>query len=367
MQVLQDINQEAEYLSMDMKGILAKSGSLLLFTREDAIDPNFYYLAGLSKSTRVSAYLAIGKGKPVLITNPLEYGTLKKITGFIVEKVSSEKEFKTVLDRTLGKKVGINNEYVSVNSLKRLRSLARGRKFEDISKNLREMRTVKSREEINKIRHACRITLELFAHLETLAKIGKTETEIAAEIESEAKRLGAEGMSFPSIIASGENSAVPHHVSGKTKLSEGILLADIGVIYDGYCSDMTRTYCIGEPTVMHKHMYAVVNRAKETAEKAAKAGSKASVVFDAANKIIKDSYGKDMIHGLGHGLGIDVHDYPDGFRSGSKTMLRNGMCMTIEPGFYQEGFGGMRIEDDIVIRKGKPAMLSKAPDRIVSL
>lgn len=174
-------------------------------------------------------------------------------------------------------------------------------------------------------------------------------------------------MSFPPIIASGKNSAVPHHVSGNTRLAEGIFLADVGVVYRGYCSDMTRTYVIGEPTAMHKHMYAVVNRAKKESTAMAEAGEKAVDVFNAANSIIKDSYGVDMIHGLGHGLGIEVHDYPDGFRQKSKTVLREGMCLTVEPGYYKEGFGGVRIEDDIVIRNGRPKALSRAPERLVSL
>ena len=354
---------------MEPKRVAGKSGadSILLFTNEDRVDPNFYYLAGVSKMTHVTAYLAAVKGKPAILTNSLEYGTLRKTRGFRVEKVSDSKELKRLMERSLGRKIGINQEYVSVNSLRRLKSVLKGRKFIDVSGNLAGMRSVKTNEEVSKIRQACRITEELFSHLEGIAKRGKTEIAIASELEAEAKRLGAEGMSFPSIIASGRNSAVPHHVSGKTRLAEGILLADIGVVYRGYCSDMTRTYVIGEPAAMHKHIYAVVSRAKKESIAMARAGEKASNVFNAADAIIKKSYGTGMIHGLGHGLGIEVHDFPDGFRQKSKTILRKGMCLTMEPGYYKEGFGGVRIEDDIVIRNGRPKMLSKAPERLVSL
>ena len=354
---------------MDLRKAIGKSGadSLLLFTHEDKVDPNFYYLAGVSKMTHVTAYIAAGKKRPAILTNPLEYGTFRKTAGFCVEKVSDSKEMKRLMGKNLGRKIGINQEYVSVNSLRRLKSVLRGRKFIDVSKNLADMRSVKTKEEISKIKQACRITEELLSHLEGIAKHGKTEIEIASELEAEAKRLGAEGMSFPPIIASGKNSAVPHHVSGKTKLGEGILLIDVGVVYRGYCSDLTRTYVIGEPTAMHTHMYAVVSRAKKESTAMAIAGEKASNVFRAANSIIKNSYGTDMIHGLGHGLGIEVHDFPDGFRQKSKVILRKWMCLTMEPGYYKEGFGGVRIEDDIVIRNGRPKMLSKAPERLVSL
>ncbi|MBI2579363.1 MAG: aminopeptidase P family protein [Candidatus Aenigmarchaeota archaeon] len=347
-----------------MRNIPKGIDSLLLFTREDDIDPNFYYFTGMSRMQRLTAYMIAGKGKPVVITNPLEYGMLSRNRNFTAVKTENRKQIQSALRQRLGEKVGINCDYVSVNSMKKLRSVLKGRKFIDVSKQLCGMRAVKAKEEIHKIREACRITEELFSFLEASARKGRTEIGIANGLETEARRLGAEGMAFPPIIASGRNSAVPHHRTGKAKLAGGILLADIGVIYEGYCSDITRTYYIGEPTVMHKHMYAVINSARKEAIKTAKPGVRAKKIFESANSIIKKGYGSGMIHSLGHGLGIEVHEAPS-VSSKSKETLGSGMCITIEPGYYMWDFG-VRIEDDIVIAK-KPVMLSRAPDNLVSL
>lgn len=342
------------------------AGSALLFTHEDDVDPNFYYFAGISKASRLTAFMAIGKGKPVVFSNPLEYDAVKKFKNFRAVRVEKKEQLEMALRKSSGKKIEINCDYVSVNSMKRLKSMLKGRKFIDVSKQLREMRSVKSQEEIRKIREACKITSGLFSHVESVARVGKTEIEIVNEIEAEAKRLGAEGMAFPPIIASGKNSAVPHHIPGRTRLAEGILLADIGVVYEGYCSDLTRTYYLGEPTAIHKRMYAVISNARKAALKIANAGTPSKRIFEAANETIKKNYGCDMIHSLGHGLGIEVHETPS-VSLKSKETLKAGMCITIEPGYYKEGFGGVRIEDDIVVKKRKPKMLSKAPEKLVSL
>ncbi len=349
-----------------MKNLL-KKGSVLLYTSEDDIDPNFYYAAKLSRARRLSGYLALGKGRPVLVTNALELGTFKGKKNFRAVQADSREHLKGLLRKSLGRKVGINCDYVTVNSMKRLRSILRGRKFVDVSKAFAEMRSVKTKEEIKNIRQSCRITEDIFSKLQSEIKRGKTEIELANSVEAEAKRLGAEDVSFQPIIAFGKNSAVPHHRPGKTKIAEGLIIADIGVIYDGYCSDMTRMFYVGKPTAMHNHMYAVVNRARKAALGAIRRGAKASDVFDAANSEIKESYGKDMVHSLGHGLGIMVHDYPGSLSPKNRYIIKDNMCMTVEPGYYQEGFGGVRIEDDIVVKNGKPLMLSRAPEKLTMI
>ncbi|MBI2172769.1 MAG: aminopeptidase P family protein [Candidatus Aenigmarchaeota archaeon] len=352
-----------------MESILKKSGadSVLLYTSEDRIDPNFYYAAKLSRTRRLSGYLALGKGRPVLVTNALELGTLKGRKNFRAAQADSREHLRRLLNRSLGRKVGINCDYVSVNSMKKMRSLLRGRKFMDVSKAFAGMRSVKTKEEIKNIRQACRITEDIFSELQAEIKRGKTEIELSNFVEAKVKRSGAESVSFPPIIAFGRNSAVPHHMPGKTRIGEGMVLADIGVIYNGYCSDMTRMFYVGKPTAMHNHMYAVVNRARKAALGAIRRGAVAADVFNAANSEIKESYGKDMIHSLGHGLGIEVHDYPESLSPKNRYIIKDGMCVTVEPGYYQEGFGGVRIEDDIVVKNGRPVMLSRAPEKLTMI
>ncbi|MDI6721860.1 MAG: Xaa-Pro peptidase family protein, partial [Candidatus Aenigmarchaeota archaeon] len=319
------------------------------------------------KTSHFTAYLILKKGKPVVITNPLEYRLLLGRKSFTTLQAGKNEYLKGILKKNMGKKIGLNYSHVSVASFKKIKSLLKGRKFIDVSEYMSDIRSVKTKEEIKNIKEACRITEEMFSYLQTILKKGITEKEIADEIEIKTKRLGADGMAFPPIIASGKNSAIPHHRPGGTGLTEGILLADIGVIYNGYCSDMTRTFFVGEPGAMHNHMYSVVNKARKDAIGIARAGTKSKDVFDAANSIIKKNYNCDMIHSLGHGLGIEVHDYPQGLSSNSGFVLKKDMCLAIEPAYYKEGFGGMRIEDDVVVGNGKAKLLSKAPDRLVVL
>ncbi len=340
--------------------------SALLYTQEGSIDPNFYYFTRLSKKKELSAYLILKKGKPVIIANSLEYEEISKVAGFRVVKIDKKGQLQGALKKYLGKSIGLNYDYVSVASFKKIKNILKGRRFSDISKKLGEIRSVKTKEELRNIKEACKVTNELFDFLKSIAKRNTTEMEIANQIETKSRQLGAEGLAFPAIIASGKNSASPHHVPGKTKLQSGVLLADIGVVYNGYCSDMTRTFFIGEPTVMHKHMYAVVNNAKKEAIGMAKHGAKAKDIFHAGNGIIKKNFSSDMIHSIGHGLGILVHDYPHGIGQNSAFRLKENMCLAVEPAYYNHDCG-VRIEDDIVVTKGKARLLSEAPDELIQL
>ncbi len=347
-------------------GGLLKAGhvdSIVLSTNDDMIDANFYYFSGVSKTLRLSSALVVlNNNKKILLTNPLDYGTLRNLRGFEVHNIEKREQSQTILKKNAGRRVGLNYNYINVNSFGRLKNLLAGRKFKDMSNELGDARSIKTSEEIKNIREACRITGEIFEFIENSAK-GKREIDIANALDGEARRLGAEGLSFDPIIASGKNSSVPHHKSGAAKIKRGVLLCDIGVIYNGYCSDITRTYSVGEPTATHEHMYEIVNAARKEAIGMVKKGAKARDLFSAANGVIKKEFGSDMVHSLGHGLGILVHDYPEGLSEKSRTILKENMVMTIEPGYYNQ-HGGVRIEDDIVVKNHGAQMLSKAPDRL---
>ena len=345
----------------------SKTDSIFLYAGDAAADVNFYRFSGISKATHSTGYLILKKGKRILLTDPLEYGNMRKMRNISVKEISKPDDMKRFLSAYSGKRIGINCNFVSVNSMKKIRRLLKGKRFVDVSEHLSKSNEIKTPEEIKKIREACMITSEMFRHVENMKIASMREIDVANELEIIAKRLGCEGFSFPPIIAFGKNSAIPHHITGKTRIGKGVLLADIGVTYEGYCSDMTRMFFIGNADDKIKNMYKTVNDARKKSIGIAKSGVKANNVFDAANNMIKTSFGSDMIHGVGHGLGILVHDYPAGIHGKSDFVLKENMCITIEPGYYKKGFGGVRIEDDLVVKKGKPMLLSKAPDEIVEV
>ena len=340
--------------------------SLLLAAGDVQTDTNFYYFTEISKSRHLSAFLILRKGKkPLVLTDPREYGILKKYRNFSTLLFKDRNELAAILNKYLGKKVGIDHESTTVSGYKRIKKIIKNRKFVDVSDSLGNTRSTKTPDEIAKIREACKISDEIINKTAHSVKEGQSEKEIVKKLDMQALS-GSEGSSFPTIVAAGKNSATPHHIAGQAKLRKGgILLIDFGVVYDGYCSDLTRTFVLGNANVMQKHVYAVVYRAQRAAMAQIKHGAKASDIFHAANNIIKEAFRQDMIHALGHGLGILVHDFPQGLHKKASYSLLQDMVLTVEPGYY--GPFGVRIEDDIVVTKKGCKLLSDAPPRLVEI
>lgn len=333
--------------------IFDKVDTLLLTTAEDRIDENFYYLAGISKTKYVSATLIAKRNGRTVLTNRLEHGTFsgKKII------IENKKQFVNVVKKNSGKTVGMNFNYVSANGLRRYEKILKGTKIVDVSKELGEARAIKNGAEIKKIKEACRITLNVFDDIDRMLKKSRTERDLALEMRYAAIKNGAEDIAYPTIVAAGRNAALPHHASGNNKIIKGILLIDFGVIYDGYCSDITRTFSIGVPDKKAKHIYDIVYRAQQAGIGKMKSGSKSSEPHAASDAVLKN-LGQQLIHAFGHGIGIQVHDYPGVLATKSNFMLNKNMVFTAEPGYYNRTWGGVRIEDDIVIGRGA---LTKAP------
>ena len=175
------------------------------------------------------------------------------------------------------------------------------------------------------------------------------EQDLAAELEYRMRRLGAEKPSFDTIVAGGEHSALPHAQPGKARLDGGLVVVDMGAMLDGYASDMTRMLHVGSPGAKVKRMYRAVWEAQLAAIDAVRPGARTAAIDAAARRVLK-GYGLDkaFTHSTGHGLGLEIHEPP---RLGRKDKLRlqPGMAITIEPGVYLEGFGGIRIEDTVVV------------------
>ncbi len=213
------------------------------------------------------------------------------------------------------------------------------------------LRMLKDEYEIECIAKAESIGDEAFSHMLEFIQEGLTEKQIALELEYVMKSLGADGLSFDTIAASGPNSSLPHAVPTDRKLQDGdFLIMDFGCIYKGYCSDMTRTVFIGEnPTEKQMEVYTVVLKAQREALKLVKPGAKCSDIDACARKIISDAgYGEYFGHGLGHSVGLYIHEEPRCSRK-CDTILEAGMTMTIEPGIYLPGEFGVRIEDLVIV------------------
>lgn len=215
---------------------------------------------------------------------------------------------------------------------------------------IEQARMIKDPEEISRLRAAVQLGSSLFDLALKAIRPGARETEVAAEIEYAARRAGADGMSFETIIASGPRSALPH---GRASAAEipcaGFVVCDFGIILAGYCSDMTRTVHVGQPSGEAANLYSAVREAQQTAVDAVCSGVKVGEVDRAARGVLtRARLGKYFTHSTGHGVGLEIHEAPR-IAAGQTDLLRAGMVVTIEPGVYISGAGGVRIEDMVVV------------------
>lgn len=212
-------------------------------------------------------------------------------------------------------------------------------------KILIDLRSVKSPEELELMKTAQRIAEQAFEQVLGIISTGMTETQLAAELTHRMKLLGAEDCSFEPIIVSGEHSSIPHGEAEDVKLKKGFLIMDFGAKYKGYCSDTTRTLCIGKPTDEMRHVYDTVLEAQLAGIAAAKAGVTGEAIDKAARDIInKNGYEGTFGHAFGHSLGMDIHENPNA-APGVKDIMPNGAVISAEPGIYLKGKFGVRIED----------------------
>jgi Xaa-Pro aminopeptidase len=266
-------------------------------------------------------------------------------------------------------KLAIEAEHVSAASHDRLRqalpSLCRTLKTSMLVENLR---AVKDENEIAGLRAAVMLGSRLFDVVLRATSAGRKETQVAAELEYAARLEGAEGMSFPSIVASGKRSALPHGVASMAEIpSRGFVVCDFGVILSGYCSDMTRTVHLGRPTTEARRVYESVLAAQLAAIATVKDGVSVREVDEAARKLLqKRGLGPYFTHSTGHGVGLEIHEAPRIAADRTET-LRAGMVITIEPGVYIPGNFGVRIEDMLVVTEGGCEVLTPTSKELIVL
>jgi Xaa-Pro aminopeptidase len=263
-------------------------------------------------------------------------------------------------------RIGYESEKVSDADVKSLKKILPGRHLIPTMKILETISAVKDDSEIAMIRFAVHITDKVFKKVLKLVRPGVRELDIAAEISYWHRKYGAECDAFDPIVASGERGALPHaRASDKVIRNGEMVVMDFGCRYNGYHSDLTRTIAVGKPSVQMKKIYAIVSRAQSKAIAAVKHGVAARTVdASARSSVRRDGYGRYFIHSLGHGLGIQVHE-PLRLSVLSTEILQTGNVATIEPGIYVPGIGGVRIEDDIVVRGDGCEVLTTSPKELI--
>lgn len=275
----------------------------------------------------------------------LEYAIRNDFTGLAgLAKTILQKE-KVVREVPLG----IEARYVTLDLAEVLQRML-DRKLVPTCDVIEKYREIKDKEEIASIREAVRIAQNAFRAVTAMLSPDKTEKQVADELEYAMRQLGAEKASFPSIVAVGSNAALCHAVPGERRIGEGdFLLIDWGAQYRGYASDLTRVIVTGKKTARFQKIFQVVQEAQQRAIEAIRPGVPCDVIDGIARDFIAQSgYGKYFDHGLGHGLGLNIHEAPS-FSPRCTTVLRPGMVLTVEPGIYIKGWGGIRIEDDVLV------------------
>jgi len=268
--------------------------------------------------------------------------------------------------------VGFDSAHTSVAELERFRAALparlRRKLLSPVESLVEPLRWLKDEDELDLMAEAAKLGDGLFAHLLGFIRPGLTEVAVAAELEYQARLRGAEGMSFESIVASGARSALPHGRASEARLPRrGFLTLDFGVILKGYCSDMTRTVCLGKPSAREREVYEAVLEAQEAAVAAVAAGVECGAVDEAARSVLRRAgMAEAFSHSTGHGVGIEIHEGPR-VGAGQKTKLAPGMVITIEPGVYFAGEFGVRIEDMVAVTRTGGNVLTRSPKALIEL
>ena len=247
--------------------------------------------------------------------------------------------------------MGFESEHLSFAGCRSLvKGMPSGIRLSPVSSLVESIRIIKDSDELALMRQAAILGAGLFDRALEVIRPGVKEIEVAAEMEHAASNAGAEGMSFSTIIASGQRSALPHgRASNQAIPAQGFVVCDFGVILTGYCSDRTRTVSVGHPSEEARSAYDAVREAQQAALDVVRTGRKLSEVDGAARKVLqKNKLAKYFTHSTGHGVGLEIHEAPR-VTAGQEDELKPGMVITIEPGIYLPGKWGIRIEDMVVV------------------
>ncbi len=330
---------------------------------------NMFYLANY----RGEGFLLITKNLNLLITDSrYTEQAEKEALGYKVLTISQGVSYSDLAFEAM-KEQGISSlyceeDYLSVQTFTQYQKKFEGLSFSSIGSAITSLREIKDEGEIESIKQACALTSKAFDYILTQVKEGVTEKELALSLEYYMLTHGASGLAFSSIVASGENSSLPHAIPGDRKITSGDFITfDFGSKVNGYCSDMTRTIAFGKPSEQLKEIYHIVLAAQEKAESGLKPGASCKNVDAIARDYITEKgYGQYFGHGLGHSLGIDIHENPR-LSYGSEDFVKTNQLLTVEPGIYLPGVGGVRIENTCLITDTGMLPLTTAPKELIIL
>lgn len=322
-----------------LSGFTGSAGTLIISPKEAVLATDFRYVEQAGNQAPDFRVLHIRGGAPWLANLLLEMGV---------------------------QRLGFESNHVTVALHQSMESVLRDGGAEAVSlvatSGLVEaLRATKDTQELAMLTRAIEISDQAFDQVAPTIKVGDTERDVAWRLEKTMRELGADAPSFETIVAAGPNAALPHHRPTDATIQEGQpLIIDMGARYQGYCSDLSRTLCLGQHDDTFRKVYDTVLAAQLTAIATVQQGMTGSDADGLARTVIEEAgYGENFGHSLGHGVGLEVHEQP-GVGPGATGILENGMPFTIEPGIYVSGWGGVRIEDIVVLENGRAKVISKA-------
>jgi Xaa-Pro aminopeptidase len=334
----------------------------LLITRPE----NRRYTSGFTGS---SGHVLLTADRNLFITDfRYKSQAAAQCEGFEILLHNREKKVVDLINDLKLARLGFEDGFMTVKEHKAYTDDLEATELVPIGEVVEKIRQIKSEEEIEAIRTAASIADRAFDHVLTMIKPGVTEREVALALEMQMKKLGATKLSFESIVASGKRGALPHGIASDKAIESGELVTlDFGCVYEGYCSDMTRTIAVGEVSDEMRKIYHTVLEAQEAALEAIRAGVTSESVDKVARDIIeKAGHGDHFGHGLGHAVGLEVHESPR-LAPGAQDELAVGMVVTNEPGIYVPDLGGVRIEDLVLVTEEGCEILSRSPKELIVL
>jgi Xaa-Pro dipeptidase len=305
-----------------------------------------------------------------IIVSELEEETAKK-ADVNVKVYKNEEDFINILKDCISSinSIGLNFNGITYKDFYKLKNIFPKLEFFDVSESFNKTRLIKDEYEINLIKKACKIVDKVMEKIPQFLHEGISEFELAAEIDYLMQKNGADKSAFETISSFGKNTSQPHYTHGDARLKkDDFVLCDFGACFKKYNSDITRAFVFGKASDKQNEMYKTVLEAQKIGLDTVKPGLKASKVHDAVSMFIdRTEFKGRFIHSTGHSLGLAVHDGGVRFSPGCDVELKENMVFTVEPGVYIPGFGGVRIEDDVLIKKDGVELLTKTPRNFIEI